>query len=97
MHAALRLKNRSRVVEQFLTDRDAQDVACYRLLIAIEAALALCYHVSAKRLKRVPEEYAQCFRLLYEDGLIPQDLMQNLQHMARFRNFARSYVLENSL
>jgi uncharacterized protein YutE (UPF0331/DUF86 family) len=73
-------------IEQFLADRDAQDVACYRLLIAIEAALALCYHVSAKRLKRVPEEYAQCFRLLYEDGLIPQDLMQNLQQMARFRN-----------
>lgn len=32
--------------EAFLADQDALDVACYRLLVAIEAALALCYHVS---------------------------------------------------
>ena len=35
--------------EGFLTDRDTQDIACYRLLVAIEAALALCYHVSARQ------------------------------------------------
>jgi uncharacterized protein YutE (UPF0331/DUF86 family) len=33
--------------EQFLASADARDIACYWLLIAIEAALALCYHVSA--------------------------------------------------
>lgn len=44
--------------ESFLSNQDALDVACYRLLIAIEAALALCFHVSAKRLHQVPEEYA---------------------------------------
>lgn len=32
--------------EAFFADQDALDVACYRLLVAIEAALALCYHVS---------------------------------------------------
>jgi uncharacterized protein YutE (UPF0331/DUF86 family) len=42
--------------EQFLSNQDALDVACYRLLIAIEAALALCFHVSAKRLHQVPEQ-----------------------------------------
>lgn len=36
--------------EEFLKDRDLEDIACYRLLVAIEAALGLCYHVSAKRL-----------------------------------------------
>jgi len=39
----------------FLKDRDLQDIACYRLLVAIEAALGLCYHVSAKQLKKMPE------------------------------------------
>jgi Uncharacterized conserved protein len=73
-------------LEAFLSDRDALDVASYRLLIAIEASLALCYHVSAKRLRKVPEEYAACFGLLYEDGLISEDLTKRLQHMARFRN-----------
>ena len=45
----------------FLVDPDAKDIGCYRLLLAIEAALALCYHVSARRLKRVPDDYAGCF------------------------------------
>ncbi|HKN85432.1 MAG TPA: DUF86 domain-containing protein [Nitrospiraceae bacterium] len=73
-------------LEAFLSNRDALDIASYRLLIAIEASLALCYHVSAKRLHKVPEEYAACFGLLYEAGLISEDLMKRLQHMARFRN-----------
>lgn len=39
-------------LEAFLENRDALDVASYRLLVAIEAALALCYHVSAKSLHK---------------------------------------------
>lgn len=72
--------------EAFLSNQDTLDVACYRLLIAIEAALALCFHVSAKRLHRVPEEYAGCFSSLEQAGLIPPDLSSRLQQMARFRN-----------
>jgi hypothetical protein len=47
--------------EAFLANEDAIDIGCYRLLIAIEAALALCYHVSARRLRSVPDDYAGCF------------------------------------
>jgi uncharacterized protein YutE (UPF0331/DUF86 family) len=70
----------------FLEDADAQDIASYRLLLAIEASLALCYHVSARRLKRVPEDYAGCFSGLADAGLISSDLSVQLQQMARFRN-----------
>ena len=72
--------------EDFLKDRDLQDIACYRLLVAIEAALGLCYHVSAKHLKRVPEEYAECFAILSDAQIIPKELSETLQRMARFRN-----------
>ena len=48
----------------FLEDQDQLDIACYRLQTAIEAALGLCYHIAAKQLRQVPEEYAQCFVLL---------------------------------
>jgi uncharacterized protein YutE (UPF0331/DUF86 family) len=72
--------------EDFLKDRDLQDIACYRLLVAIEAALGLCYHVAARQLKKVPEEYAECFAILADAGMIPKDLSENLQRMARFRN-----------
>jgi uncharacterized protein YutE (UPF0331/DUF86 family) len=72
--------------EAFLGDADMKDIGCYRLLIAIEAALALCYHVSARRLRSVPDDYAGCFQGLESGGVIPADLSTRLQQMARFRN-----------
>lgn len=72
--------------EEFLSSQDTIDIASYRLLIAIEAALNVCYHVSAKRLQRIPEEYAQCFVLLEEAGIIPPGLSSDLRRMAKFRN-----------
>lgn len=63
-----------------------RDVAHYRLLTAIEAALYVCYHVCARRLHRVPDDYAGCFALLGDAGLLSPDLSQNLQRVARFRN-----------
>ena len=62
------------------------DIACYRLLAAMEAALSLCFHVSAKHLHQVPGEYAKCFDALHQAGILPADLTERLQHMARFRN-----------
>ncbi len=72
--------------DTFLSSQDTLDIACYRLLIAIEAALAVCFHVSAKRLHQVPDEYAGCFSSLEQAGLIAPDLSTRLQQMARFRN-----------
>ncbi len=70
----------------FLADQDVKDVACYRLLVAIEAALALCYHVSARRLRTTPEDYAGCFATLGEAGILATELTERLQRMASFRN-----------
>ncbi|MDL1959206.1 MAG: DUF86 domain-containing protein [Deltaproteobacteria bacterium] len=72
--------------ETFLQDQDLQDIGCYRLLVAIEAALALCYHIAAKMLSKVPEDYAGCFSMLGESEIISRDLSERLQKMARFRN-----------
>lgn len=72
--------------EAFLADQDVLDLACYRLLVAMEAALHICFHVSAKRLHRVPEEYAECFAILGQAGILTEALSQRLQQMARFRN-----------
>jgi uncharacterized protein YutE (UPF0331/DUF86 family) len=70
----------------FLLDRDAQDIAVRRLLVAIESSLSLCYHVSARRLGRVPEDFAGCFAGLGEADLVSPELADRLQSMARFRN-----------
>lgn len=78
------IRQRSR--EEFLADQDLRDLASYRLLVAIEAAIQICYHVSAQVLHKAPTEYAECFALLGEADIIPQTLSERLQRMARFRN-----------
>jgi uncharacterized protein YutE (UPF0331/DUF86 family) len=73
-------------VEKFLSDQDKLDIASFRLIVAIEAAIDICLHISAKLLRRVPEDYAGCFRLLGDHGLIDSELADRLSLMARFRN-----------
>ena len=72
--------------EDFLQDEDSQDIARSRLLTGIEAALNVCYHLAAKKLNQVPEDYADCFVGLGRAGLIPKDLASRLANMAKFRN-----------
>jgi uncharacterized protein YutE (UPF0331/DUF86 family) len=72
--------------DKFTKDQDLLDIASYRLLIAIEAALNICYHVSAKRMKKIPREYAECFQILAEQDVISRELGDELMKMARFRN-----------
>jgi len=85
---AVRRLNRIRGMPraEFLADRDVQDIAVRRLLVAIEAALGLCYHVSARRLQRVPDDFAACFAGLGQAGVIEPSLGERLQAVARFRN-----------
>jgi len=70
----------------FLIDEDSQDIARSRMLTAVEAALNICYHITAKDLKKVPEDYAECFRLLGEAHIIDTQLAERLAEMAQFRN-----------
>jgi uncharacterized protein YutE (UPF0331/DUF86 family) len=72
--------------DEFIANQDTLDLACYRLLVAIESALQICYHITAKKLGKIPEEYAECFAILCQEGIIDDDLSKNLQQMARFRN-----------
>jgi uncharacterized protein YutE (UPF0331/DUF86 family) len=77
---------RTMPASEFSATKDAQDIAAYRLLVAIEAALSICFHLVAKKAKRAPDTYAECFAAMAEEGLIPQEMAAKLQHMARFRN-----------
>jgi uncharacterized protein YutE (UPF0331/DUF86 family) len=72
--------------DKFLEDEDRQDIARSRLLSAIEAALNICFHVTAKKLKSIPEDYGDCFKRLGQANLIPAPLAERLADMARFRN-----------
>jgi uncharacterized protein YutE (UPF0331/DUF86 family) len=73
-------------LEEFLQDQDKLDIASFRLIVATEAAIDICLHVAAKVLRKVPEEYAACFKMLGQSGLIDDALAARLSQMARFRN-----------
>lgn len=88
IHRSMDRLNRLRAQgkNRFLADEDSQDIARPRLLSAIEAALNICFHVTARKLKKIPEDYGDCFRSLGQANLIDPALADRLADMARFRN-----------
>ncbi len=71
---------------EFLSDYRNTESAKYLLIVATEAAIDLCNHIVARRGGRAPQDYADCFAILAELGVIDSDLANRLKRMARFRN-----------
>lgn len=61
--------------KKFLANQDTLDIACYRLLIAIEAALALCYHILSHidRHRRSGETRKELLSLSFAEALTVAD------------------------
>lgn len=72
--------------EAFLDDRDKVGNAKYTLIVAIEACLDLAHHVISANDLRMPEDYADAFHVLAEQGAIEDGFADRLGEMARFRN-----------
>ncbi len=70
----------------FLDDYRNTESAKYLLIIAVEAAIDLCQHLVARSGGRSPTDYADCFTVLQEMGVLPANLAERLRRMARFRN-----------
>lgn len=71
---------------EFLGDFRNTESAKYLLIVATEAAIDLCNHLVARRGERAPQDYADCFAVLAELGVITPELVTRLKRMARFRN-----------
>lgn len=71
--------------DTFASDPEKIRAARYSLVVVVEAAAAVCNHLSA-RLGRVPDSYPACFELLGELGVLESGLAQRLAAMARLRN-----------
>ncbi len=65
----------------------------YCFIIAGQAAIDTCYHLTAKLLKKAPTAYGNCFELLGESGFFSQDVIAKMSVMAKFRNLlVHNYV-----
>lgn len=85
--AQRRLRELGRLPEaDFLGDYRNTESAKYLLIVATEAAIDLCNHIVARRGGKAPQDYADCFAILTELGVIAPELTERLKRMARFRN-----------
>jgi len=56
------------------------------LQVAVESCIAIGNYIISSEKYRAPEDYADIFRVLAENKIIPDDFMLEMQKMTRFRN-----------
>lgn len=72
--------------ETFLKDNFFIGATKYYLQTCIEAMLDIAHHVIARQRYRSPESYVDSFRVLGEEGILPEAYLPVFYQMARFRN-----------
>jgi len=72
--------------KSFLDDPDKVGSAKYHFVVAIESAIDICNHIISQNGYRAPEDYADTFQVLGEQGVFDNEFLKLLKEMARFRN-----------
>ena len=71
---------------KFLKDKIVIGSAKYYLQVGIESCLDVANHIIATDRFRAPQDYADSFKVLDENHVVPSELSQKLRQMAKFRN-----------
>jgi len=72
--------------KSFLEDPDKIGSAKYHFVVAIESSIDICNHIISQNGYRAPEDYADTFQVLGEQGVFEEEFLKVLKDMARFRN-----------
>jgi uncharacterized protein YutE (UPF0331/DUF86 family) len=72
--------------QELIADPIPLGSAKYYLQVAIESCIDMANHIIASERFRAPKDYADAFKVLSEEGIVPADFLSGLQRMARFRN-----------
>ena len=72
--------------EAFTRDPDKIGSAKYHFIIAIEAAIDICNHIISRNGYRAPDDYADTFQVLADEGAFDRTFTRELREMAKFRN-----------
>jgi len=82
-----RLKALAQLPENyFLKDPDKIGSTKYHFIVAIECCIDICSHLISKNELRAPEDYADTFRVMEEEGVFDAEFADELVKMAKFRN-----------
>ena len=85
-HAARVRRGRPATIEELRTDIDRQDAIALSLLVAIQEATDIAFHVAADEGWGAPSSYAEGFDLLSRHGVFDTGLAQQLALAASLRN-----------
>ena len=77
---------RSTPLDEFLKDKVLIGSAKYYLQVSIECCLDVANHIIASEHFRAPEDYADSFKVLEEQGMVDPEEGLKLRQMAKFRN-----------
>lgn len=72
--------------DDFMSQPHLISSAKYNFIIAIEAIIDICNHLISKNGLRVPDNYADTFNVMAENGIFSRDFAKTLVKMANFRN-----------
>jgi uncharacterized protein YutE (UPF0331/DUF86 family) len=72
--------------EELTGDPDKLASAKYHFIVAIESCIDMCNHIISQNGFRAPEDYADTFRVMAEEGVVKQAALDDLVAMAKFRN-----------
>lgn len=75
-----------KTVEDFKTDKITRRYGERTLQLTIEACLDIAQHIISYEGFREPLNNKDCFQVLYEERIIPGELVERLKKMAQFRN-----------
>ncbi len=70
----------------FRSDPHLVASAKYNLIVAIESVIDTCNHLISKNSLKMPEDYADTFRIMADNNFISTDFSKTLIEMTRFRN-----------
>jgi uncharacterized protein YutE (UPF0331/DUF86 family) len=72
--------------KEFIGDPDKIGSAKYHFIVAIESSIDMCNHIISRNGYRVPEDYADTFKVMREKGAFDDEFSEQLVKMAKFRN-----------
>ncbi len=73
-------------VQKFLEDKIIIGSAKYYLQVSIECCLDVANHIIASEGFRSPQDYADTFKILQDEGVLSDSLGIQLRQMAKLRN-----------
>lgn len=73
-------------IEQYSKDWKIQRIIERTIQIMIESCTDIASHIISDRGYRVPKTYGDTFRVLYENGILDEDLFKKMEKMTKFRN-----------